>query len=182
MYLRQIQPPVQAQIRVWLIVYTKRGKTPYTRYLSSLKVIASYHILSILTSRLINLIRILIFRTILSADLYAISLFYIRFGKNSGIPIGQRTVRHVRKPQREILLFLHAVRAFSPAAPQTDSGTFGKRILRQLRIKYHTFFRDHTIRCITGNRQCKLLQKHGKVRQPQQTAYFLFWSLRNLPT
>ncbi len=167
MYLRQIQPPVQAQIRVWLIVYIKRGKTPYTRYLSSLKVIASYHILSILTSRLINLIRILIFRTILSADLYAISLFYIRFGKNSGIPIGQRTVRHVRKPQREILLFLHAVRAVSPAAPQTDSGTFGKRILRQLRIKYHTFFRDHTIRCITGNGHLQFPQKYGQIFQLQ---------------
>ncbi len=67
------------------------------RYLSSLKVIASYHTLFILTSRLINLIRILIFRAILPADLYAIRLFCIRFGKNPGIAIGQRTVRHIRK-------------------------------------------------------------------------------------
>lgn len=83
MYIRQIQILVQAQICTWLIVYTKRGETPHTRYLSSLKVIASYHILFLLTSRLINLIRILIFRTIEASVLYVIFHFHLCFWKKS---------------------------------------------------------------------------------------------------
>lgn len=63
------------------ILYTKIGETPHTRYLSSLKVIASYHILFLLTSRLINLIRILIFRTIESSVLYVIFHFHLCFWK-----------------------------------------------------------------------------------------------------
>ena len=77
--IRQIQILVQAQICTWLIVYTKIGETPHTRYLSSLKVIASYHILFLLTSRLINLIRILIFRTIETSVLYVIFHFHLCF-------------------------------------------------------------------------------------------------------
>lgn len=54
---------------------------------------------------------------------------------------------------KENSLFLHAVRAVSPAAPETDSGTFGKRILRQLRIKYHAFFgiMQYAALQVTGN-------------------------------
>ena len=79
--IRQIQILVQAQICTWLIVYTKRGETPHTRYLSSLKVIASYHILFLFTSRLINLIRILIFRPIETSVLYVIFHFHLCFWK-----------------------------------------------------------------------------------------------------
>ena len=61
----------------------KRGETPHTRYLSSLKVIASYHILFLLTSRLINLIRILIFRTIEASVLYVIFHFHLCFWRKS---------------------------------------------------------------------------------------------------
>lgn len=53
------------------------------RYLSSLKVIASYHILFLLTSRLINLIRILIFRAIEASVLYVIFHFHQCFWKKS---------------------------------------------------------------------------------------------------
>lgn len=60
---------------------TKKGETPHTRYLSSLKVIASYHILFLLTSRLINLIRILIFRAIEASVLYVIFHFHLCFWK-----------------------------------------------------------------------------------------------------
>ena len=151
-------------------LYTQKEERHRTRHLSSLKVIASYHILFPLTSRLINLIRILIFRTILPAVLYAIHLFYIRFGKNSGISIGQRAVRHVREAQGEILLFLHAVRAVLPAASQTDSGTFGKNILRQFRIEYHTFLRDHAVCLIAGNGQLQFPQKHRQIFQSQPAA------------
>ena len=62
---------------------TKKGETPHTRYLSSLKVIASYHILFLLTSRPINLIRILIFRPIETSVLYVIFHFHQCFWKKS---------------------------------------------------------------------------------------------------
>lgn len=115
-----------------------------------------------------------IFRTIEASVLYVIFHFHLCFLKKSWHI--HRTTGGPSYPQiaKGNSLFLHAVRAVSPTTSQTDSGTFGKRILRQLRIKYHTFLWDHTIRCITGNRQCKLLQKHGKVRQLQQAAYWGF--------
>lgn len=71
----------QEHAHTWLILYTKIGETPHTRYLSSLKVIASYHILILLTSRLINLIRILIFRPIETSVLYVIFHFHLCFWK-----------------------------------------------------------------------------------------------------
>lgn len=94
-----------------------------------------------------------IFRTIEASVLYVIFHFHLCFWKNPSIPIGQRTVRHIRKSQRKILFFLHAVRAVSPTTSQTDSGTFGKRILRQLRIKYHAFFGiiQYAVLQVTGN-------------------------------
>lgn len=94
-----------------------------------------------------------IFRTIEASVLYVIFHFHLCFWKNPSIPIRQWAIRHIRKSQREILFFLHAVRAVSPAAPETDSGTFGKRILRQLRIKYHTFFGiiQYAALQVTGN-------------------------------
>lgn len=72
----------QTQVHTWLIQY-KKGETPHTRYLSSLKVIASYHILFLLTSRPINLIRILIFRPIETSVLYVIFHFHQCFWKKS---------------------------------------------------------------------------------------------------
>ena len=155
------------------------------RYLSSLKVSASYHILFLLTRRLAKALQNFnnsgnIFPQIVRYGLKLpikhddFTIFdRLMFLKDFLVTIRQWTIRHVRKMKGERFFFFHSVWTVSPTTAQTDSGTFYSTVLCQSSVKYNALLRNHAVGLITGNRQCKLLQKHGKVRQPQQTAYFL---------
>lgn len=149
------------------------------RYLSSLKVSASYHILFLLTSRLEKALQNFnnsgnIFPQIVR---YGLKL-PIKHGdftifdrlmllKDFLVTIRQWTIRHVRKMKGERFFFFHSVWTVSPATAQTDSGTFYSTVLCQSSVKYNALLRDHAVGLITGNGQIQFFQHLRKLFQLQ---------------